>query len=163
MAEATVDTPRVNGNVVSWGSCYYKYNGQRFYGIVECTYGESRERVQVAGSARSQAPGFESAGEYKCAAQKIKMLKHTAAAFRAALAAGSEDGVSYGNVRFEGVYQFIEPGLDPQTVESHLCTYKDLNASAATGGDPLYDEIGIQPRYLVINGKTLFDATEGMP
>ncbi len=163
MAEATVDTPRVNGNVVSWGSCYFKLDSQRFYGIVECSYGESRERVQVAGAERSQAPGFESAGEYKCKPQKIKMLKHTAAAFRAALAARATDGVSYGNVRFEGVYQFIEPGLDPQTVESRLCTYKELDASAATGPDPLYDEINLQPRYLVINGKTLFDATEGMP
>ena len=163
MALVSVDTPRVNGNVVSWGSCYFKLGGQRFFGIVDCTYGEKRERVEVAGAVRSQAPGYKSAGEYKCEVSKIKMLKHSASAFREMLSRFATDGISYGNVEFEGVYQFIEPGIDPQNVQLRRCTYQDTNGSGATGPDPLYDEINIKPMFLIINGKCLFDATEGMP
>src|SRR5687767_5464818 len=119
MAEATVDTPRVNGNVVGWASLYFKLRDKRYFGIVECTYGEKRERVEVAGAVRSQAPSFRSPGEYKCEVSKVKMLKHTANAFRADLAQEAEDGVSYGNVEFEGVYQFIETGIDATHVELH--------------------------------------------
>jgi hypothetical protein len=163
MAESTVDRPRVNGNVTSYGSCYFKLRDKRYYGVVECTYAEKRERVEVAGAVRSQAPGYKSAGEYKCEVSKVKMLKHSAAALRADLALAAEDGISYGNVEFQGVYQFIEEGLDPQKVELHRITWQDTSSSAATGPDPLYDEINLKPMFLVINGKCLFDATEGMP
>jgi hypothetical protein len=164
MAEATVDLKKVNGNVVAWGSGYFKLRDKRYYGLVEVTYGEKRERVEVAGANRHHAPEYRSPGKYTCEVSKVKMLKHTASAFRADLAEAAEDGVSYGNVEFEGVYQFIEPGIDPQHVELRRCVYQDLAASASgDSADPLYDEINVKPMFLVINGKCLFDATEGMP
>lgn len=164
MADVTVDTPRVNGNVVSWGSCYFKLRDKRYYGIVECTYAEKRERVEVAGAVRSHAPGFKSSGKYTCEVSKIKMLKHAASALRADLAEAAGDGLSYGNVEFHGVYQFIEEGLDPQHIDLYRCTYQDLAASASSdSADPLYDEINVKPMYLGINGKFLFDASEGLP
>lgn len=163
MAEPTVDTPRVNGNVTSWGHIVYKLKGQRFYGAVELTYGEKRERVEGTGLGAAHVATRKSAGKYTCEVSKVKFFKASASALRAALAAEAEDGVSYGNVEFEGVLQFIAPDETPMQVEQHRCTYQSNAANHSESADPLYDEVEIKPMYLVINGKCLFDATEGLP
>lgn len=161
--EPTEDKPRVNGSVTSWGHIYFKLRNQKWFGIVDITYGHKRERVEGAGLGKHHVANRVSAGKYTTEISKVKMFKASASAFRAALAQDAEDGISYGNVEFEGLLQFIPPSEASQTIELRRCTYRELSFAASESADPLYDEIGVKPLWIVENGKTLFDASEGLP
>jgi hypothetical protein len=161
MAEG--DTFRVNGNVHGWGGIKLKLKNARYYGAVEVTYADKLERVEAAGMGRHHAPNRRSPGKYTCDPSKIKFFKESAEIFRSALAAEAEDGRSYGTVEFEAVIQFIEPGGLPMQVELRRCTWTEDAGNHAESADPLFDETTIKPMYIVRNGKTLFDSSEGMP
>lgn len=161
--EPTEDRPRVNGNVTSWGHIYFKLLNKKWFGIVDISYGHKRERVEGAGLGKHHVANRVSAGKYTTEISKVKMFKASASAFRAALASASPDGISYGNTEFEGLLQFIPPDEQSQMIELRRCTYRELSFSASESADPLFDEIGVKPLWIVENGKTLFDASEGMP
>ncbi len=157
------DTFRVNGNVHSWGGITLKIRGARYYGFTEVSYADKLEVVDSAGSGRHHAPNRRSAGKYTCDPSKLKLYKASAESLRTALAALSANGASYGPVEFEIVVQFIENGETPMHVELRRCRLINDGSSHSESPDPMFDDIEIKPMYIVRNGKTLFDSSEGLP
>lgn len=98
------DTPRINGNVVSWADLSFKLNDERYYGIMEASYGHKRTRTKVYGS--GSTPRGRTSGKYEVNEVSITMDVHAYAALTDALAQLSDDGETYGDVEFEGLFQY---------------------------------------------------------
>lgn len=157
------DTIRVNGNVHSWGSIIFKIKDEKYHGADSITYGDKRERVEFTGMGKSQAPQGRSRGKYTTDVSKVSWRKGSAQSLRDALAAISPNGQNYGDVEFECVIEFVEEGDVPMVVELRRCVVVEDAANHSEGGDPLKDEISFKPMFIVRNGVTLFDSSEGLP
>ena len=157
------DPIRVNNNQFAWGSIILKINGERFRGFTEITFGDKRERVKAYGSARHHAPMGRSAGKYTVDPVKIVGWKGAVQAARAAIAVGSEDGKSYGNVEIEVVVQYVDTGEEPMTVEIERCVWASNSTGDTESPDPLKEEFELDPMLIRRNGLTLYDASEGEP
>lgn len=155
------DQQRINGNMFSWSSVYFKIDGERFYGIKSITYGDNRERVKGYGMGRSHAPRGRSGGKYNVDPVAVTMEKATTRQLRDELAARAPDGTSVGNVQFEIVVQYVEADETPITDTIFGCVWGKTAAKAEEGSDPLYDEIEFDAMGIRWNGKTLFDSSEG--
>ena len=146
---------------MSWGSLIVKVNGQTFHGFTSISYADKRERTLAYGMGRHHGPRGRSSGKYTPETSKLGGPKGSHHEFRKLLAAQAPDGRSYGNVVFEVVAQFVEPGSsdEPQTVELETCVYIGSSASHEEGPDPLKEECEIQPLRIRRNGMTLWDDT----
>lgn len=161
------DQIRINGNAHSWGSIVAKVDGDRFYGFNSISYGDKRERVKGYGMGRHHAPRHRSRGKYQTDPVKLGGPKSTIQALRKKLAALSPDGVSYGDVEFELVVQYVEAGVnggeEPMTVELERCVISGNTTSDEENPDPLKDEVECDTMLIRRNGLTLFDSSQGSP
>lgn len=155
------DQKRINGNLISWGSIKVKVDGETFYGFTSLSYEEKRERGFGWGMGRHHAPRGRSAGKYTPGPVKLGGPKSTMFALRKQLATKATDGVSYGNVEFEIVAQYIESNEDPITVEINQCVVVGKTVSEEESIDPMKEEIEISCMRIRENGLTLWDNTEG--
>lgn len=157
------DQIRINGNQLSWGSIKVKLDGQPYYGFTSLTYGDKRERVKAYGMGKHQAPRGRSRGKYSTDPVKLGGPKSSIQALREALAAKSEDGVSYGDVEFEVIAQYFESSELGITVQCERCVFVANSSSEEEGADPLKEEIELDTMKIYRNGLTLFDSSEGAP
>jgi hypothetical protein len=157
------DEIRVNGNQHSWGSIVCKVGGERFHGFTAIKFADSRERVKAYGMGRHHAPRGRSRGKYAVEPVALTGWKSSLQALREALAAQAADKASYGNVVFQIVVQYVEPGEKPITVELEDCVWSKNTSADEEGPDPLKEEIEIDCMRIRRNGLVLFDETEGSP
>lgn len=158
------DKLRVNGNIVSWGSVIVKINGERFHGFTSVSYNDKRERVKAYGMGKHQAPRGRSRGKYSTDPVKLAGPKSTFQAMRKALAALSSDGISYGDVEFQIVVQYVETDeSESQTVELEDAVWMSNGSNEEESPDPLKEECEFDIMKIRRNGLVLFDASEGSP
>ncbi len=155
------DAQKINGNQYSWSSIELRIDDEPFYGFTSISYSQKRERVKAYGTGAHHAPRGRSAGKYSAEA-KLTGWKSSIQALREALAAKASDGVSYGNVEFQVVVQYVEDGSeDPITVEIVDCVIASEDSSEEENPDPLKEDLGLDVMYLKKNGLTLFDNSDG--
>lgn len=157
------DDLRINNNQHSWGSIILKCYSERFTGFTGISFSDKRERVKAYGMTRHHAPRGRSRGKYTIEPVKLTGWKGSIAALRAGLAALSADGISYGDVEFQIVLQYVESGENPLTVEIDRCVWSSNSASDEESPDPLKEEIEIDAMLIRRNGLVLYDASEGEP
>lgn len=157
------DPIRVNGNQYSWGSIVLKAADDVWNGFTAITYADKRERVHAYGMGRAHAPRGRSRGKYTIENVKLTGWKGSVQLFRAGLALKSADLKSYGDVEFQIVVQYIEPGEIPITVEIDRCVWVGNSTSEEEAPENLKEEIEIQPMLIRRNGLVLFDGSEGGP
>ena len=157
------DEIRVNGNQHSWGSIKVKLDGVPYYGFKAVSYGDKRERVKAYGMGKHQAPRGRSRGKYTVDNCKLGGPPASVQILREALAAKSVDGISYGDVEFEVVVQYIEGQELPITVQLERCVIVANATTNEESADPLTEEIELDVMKIFRNGVTLFDASEGVP
>lgn len=157
------DDIRVNGNQISWGSIILKLNSERFTGFTSISFADKRERVKAYGMTKHHAPRGRSRGKYTIEPVKLVGWKSSVQAFRQGLAALASDGISYGDVEFQIVVQYVESDELPLTVEIDRCVWGGNSSSDEESADPLKEEIEIDAMLIRRNGLVLFDASEGSP
>jgi len=151
------DQIRVNGNLLSWGSIIVKVDGDRFFGFTAIKYADARERTKAYGQSRSQAPRGRSRGKYTVEPVGLTGFKGSLQMLRAALAAKASDGVSYGDVLFQIVVQYVETDDTAITVELEDCLWAKNTAADEEGPDALTEEIEIDCMRIRRNGLVLFE------
>jgi len=149
----------VNGTQHSWGSIRFRADDEIYYGFTSISYGDSRERVKGYGMGRSQAPRARSLGKYAPDVVKVAGWKGSVQALLEALAAKSADGLSYGDVSFEIVVQFVEAGDLSVVVEIFDCVVTKVNDTHEEGADPLKTELEIDCMSILRNGLSLASAS----
>lgn len=157
------DDIRVNGNQHSWGSIILKVDSERYTGFTSISFADKRERVKAYGMTKHHAPRGRSRGKYTIEPIKLVGWKASVAALRAALAALSSDRISYGDVEFQIVCQYVDTGELPLTVEIDRCVISGNSSSDEESADPLKEELEIDGMLIRRNGLVLFDASEGAP
>lgn len=157
------DQYRVNGNIFSWGSIVLKAGNERFTGFNAISYADKRERVKVYGMGRHQAPRGRTRGKYSVDPVKLSGPKDSTRDFRRFLAQQAADGISIGDVVFQIVVQFVEPGEATQTVVIDRCVLTGDSSSHEEGSDPLKDEFEFDAMLITRNKYTLFDSSKGAP
>ncbi len=157
------DQIRVNGNLMSWGSIKCKAAGESYTGFNAISYADKRERVKGYGMGAHQAPRGRSRGKYTTELVKIRGHKSSVQALREALAARASDGISYGDVEFEIVVQYVDAGESPMTVEINSCVWAENTSNEEESADPLTEEFALDCMAIRRNGKVLFDARQGSP
>lgn len=157
------DKTRINGNQYSWGSIIFKLDGERFTGFTAIAYSDKRERVKAYGMGRHHAPRGRSSGKYIPDNVKVTGWKSSVQALREGLAARSSDGISYGNVEFQGLVQYIESDEGEMSVELDRLVWAANNAADDEQPDPLKEDFELDCMLIRRNGLVLFDASEGQP
>lgn len=157
------DERRVNGNVHSFNSIVLKIGEDRFTGFTSISYGDARERTKVYGMARHGAPRGRTRGKYTVEPVTLRGPKGSVQAARAMLAQQASDGVSYGDVEFQIVAQYLESDDTPITDVLERCVWTKNSASHEEGPDALMDEVEIDCMLIRRNGLVLFDESEGTP
>lgn len=152
----------VNGVDYSWGSITFKCNGAIFSGFTKISYGDKRTRTKGYSAGRHHAPTHRSNGKYEVDPSKVTGYKDELQALRAWLALQSPDGVSYGNVEFQGVIQFEERDKLHQIDLVDLVWFED-SAAHEESPDLLMEEVSFDPMRILRDGLCLFDASEGAP
>lgn len=155
------DKIRVNQNIYSWGSISLKVADEDFHGFTMIKYGQKRTRTKIWGTGKHHAPRGRSRGKYETTDGGLKGPKSTIQALREKLASLSADGVSYGDVEFMVVANYVEADESPITVELFQCVISTEDTSEEENPDPLQEEIGLDYMYVKKNGLTLFDNSDG--
>ena len=137
------DTQRINGFAPSWSDVYVKIADERYYGITEIAYGDTRARSKVYGMGRAQAPRGRTGGKYEVDEATMKVDKVAALALREALAASSSDGKSYGSVTFQTVVQYSDAQGNTVTDTLHDCVITKMAISASEGPDALMEDVAL--------------------
>lgn len=155
------DTQRVNGFTTSWGDIHFKLNNERYYGVTEISYGDTRARTKVYGMGRAGTPRGRTRGKYEVAEVTCKMDYPGWIALRDALAGLADDGASFGDVEFEGVVQYSY-GTDDETHTDELfqLVVTGVNISASEGPDAIMVDITMDCMGISRDGKTLYDSSE---
>lgn len=109
----------INGTEFSWGSISIEIAGQEFTAFTSVDYGDKLTVSKTYGSGSAYRPRGRTRGKYETDACKLTGYLAEMQALRAALAAQSASGTSYGAVEFNVVIQYIEPALesDPASVD----------------------------------------------
>lgn len=157
------DSIRVNGSTKSWGSIKFRLVGELWVGFHSISFSDKRERVKQYGMGRHHAPRGQSAGKYGADNVKVSGDIDSVQLLREGLAAQASDGISYGNVIFAGLVQYIEPDGKEITVELDRLTWAMNSMSNEESPDPLKEDFELGCMLIRRNGLTLFDASEGMP
>jgi len=155
------DAIRVNGNLYSWGSIVLTIDGEKYYGFTSLSFSDKRERKAVYGMGKAQAPRGKTRGKYTVDNAKLSGPISSVQAARAALAAKSTDGKSYGDVEFHVTCQFVETTETPMVVELFQCTWASNSLDASEGTDEVAEDFEVMPMKIERNGLCLFDASEG--
>ncbi len=155
-----LDDLRVNGNLIGWGSHIFKVDGERVIGVTAIGWDQTRERAFGWGMNRAHAPIAATAGKYTPGMVKLTIYKHTADALRDRFAAAADDGVSYGNPRLPMFLQYVE-GDKVSTVEFDEAAIQKDGGNDEENPDPTKEEWEMQVMRIKVNGKTLYDSSEG--
>lgn len=150
----------VNNNQISWGSIKLKLNQDLFTGFTAISFSDKRERVKAYGMGRSHAPRGRSRGKYTVEPVKLTGWKSSVQIFRQALAAQASDGLSYGDVEFQILVQYIDTGENEIDVEIDRCVWMTNTTSDEENPDPLKEEVEFDAMLIRRNGLVLFDQTE---
>ena len=159
----TINTLTINGKLVSWSNVRLTFGGDLFTGFTSIDFsGEKRERTQLYLATKSHAPIGESDGKYTPPAIKIKGPVHAISQLRDWWASKATDGKSYGDTDPQlGVLQYdLGPGTDELKIEFRYVRWAENGGGAEESPDPNQEEVTLQPRYIVRNGKTLFNSAE---
>lgn len=154
------DAIRVNGNMYSWGSIVLTIDGDKYYGFTSLSFSQKRERKAVYGMGKAQAPRGMTRGKYTVENTKLSGPLSSVQAVRAALAAKSSNGKSYGDTEFHVTCQFVETDETPVTIEAFRCHWVSDSLDASEGSDEIAQDFEIQPMWIETNGLTLFDSSE---
>lgn len=157
------DPVRINNVMHGWGSIVAKFADERFYGFTSISYNDKLEGTPFSGQALHQAPIGRPPGKYSCDPCTVKFRKGSAAIFRQLLAQQAPDGRSFGTVEFDLIVQYLAAGDVPITDQVRRMRWTGNTASSEEGGDALMDEVTFQPLFIIWNGYTLFDSSQGMP
>jgi len=157
------DRIRVNGNIHSWGSITVKFDGDTYYGFNSITYADKRTRTKAYGMGAHHAPRGRSRGKYEIDPVKLGGPKETIDDLRAALAAKSADGISYGDVEFQIVVLYDETQSRTLIVNIDDCVITGNSSSEEENPDPLKEEIEIDAMRIRRNGRVLWDNSQGAP
>ena len=157
------DTQRINGFVPSWGDIYVKVDSERYYGIGEIAYGDTRVRSKLYGMARHHAPRGRTSGKYEVDEATMKMDLLAAGALREALASKAADGKSYGSVIFEVVVQYEDSQGNVRTDTLAECCITKMAVSHSEGPDALMEDVSMDVMSIDRDGLTLYDKTEVAP
>jgi hypothetical protein len=157
------DAIRVNGNQFSWGSIILKVDQEPFYGFTGITYADKRERVKAYGMGRHHAPRGRSRGKYTIEPVKLTGWKSSVQAVRLQLAARSANQLSYGDVEFQIIVQYVESDETPMTVAIERCVWAGNSSSDEENPDPLKEEVEIDAMLIRRNNLVLFDSSQGSP
>lgn len=152
----------VNGVDYSWGSIVFKCNGAVFSGFTKIAYSDKRTRTKGYSAGKHQAPTHRSRGKYEADPVKVTGYLDELQAFRAWLAQQSADGISYGNVEFQGCIQYEERDVLHQVDLVDLVWFEE-SAAHEENADLLMQEVSFDPMRILRDGLTLFDATNGIP
>jgi hypothetical protein len=158
-----LDEKRINGAQVSWASIKVKFDGEEVSGFTGLSFGDKLEVVKAYGMGKHHAPRGRSRGKYVIDPVKLSGPPSTMQALRAKLAARSSDGVSYGQVEFLIVAQYVESGEIPMTVEIERCRYVATVENREESAEVLKDEVELDAMMIRRNGLTLCDSSEGVP
>jgi hypothetical protein len=152
----------INGQQYSWASLIFTIADWRdeAAGAESVDYGHKRTREKKTGSNRDQAPRVRTSGVYEVDPLKVTIRKDHADALRARLASLSPDGRSYGNVQFEALLQFSEPGADVSTVELRELVWSGTSCGLKQGPEGLMESLEMDPMRIIENGLTLYDSSE---
>src|ERR1044072_2579983 len=142
------DSIRVNNNMYSWGSLIFRVAGERYSGFTGITFADKRERVKGYSMARHHAPYGRSSGKYSVDPVKVTGWTASVQALRQAIAALSPDGLSYGDVQFQGLLQYIEPDETEITVEFDRLVWSSNSASVEEAPDPLKEEFELDAMFI---------------
>ena len=154
------DSIRVNGNLLSWGSCGFKIDSQRYYGITAISFSEALEQSLKYGMGRHHAPRARTRGKYTVEPLKITAEVQTIRLVQQALAAKASDQRSYGTVEFEVFLEAIE--LEQQYTADFLrCKWAKNSSNFVEDAEGLYQEVELSTMQISQNGLVLFDATQG--
>lgn len=156
------DSIRVNGNLLSWGSCGIKVDSERYYGVKSISFGEALEQALIHGMGRHHAPRARTRGKYIPEPLKVMVEVESLKLMQQALAARAKDGRSYGTVEFEVFLEAVE-AEQSFTAEFLRCKWAKNTGSFEEGPDGLYQEAEWSTMQISQNGLVLFDATEGSP
>lgn len=154
----SVDRYRINGNALSWGSLIAKVGGEEFHGLIGLSVTQKRERAKVYGTGRSQRARGRTIGKYSIDA-KLTVARGSMSDFIEFLKAQSEDGISYGNVEFQLVFQYVETDETPMTIVLNECVIAEESMTDDEGIEGLKDELSLDVMYGTKNGGSLFDST----
>jgi hypothetical protein len=157
------DAIRVNNNQVSWGDIVLKVAEERYTGFTSIVFADRRTRVKGYGLTKHHAPYGRSRGKYEIDPVKLVGWKESVAALRAGLAARAPDGISYGDVEFQIVVQYIDDGMPPLTVLLQRCVWMSNSTADEESPDSLKEEIEIDCMWISRNDYVLFDARGGQP
>jgi hypothetical protein len=157
------DQIRVNGNLYSWGSIKLKIGGELFYGFTTISYADKRERAKAWGMGRHHAPRGRSSGKYSTEPVKLGGPKDTIDALIKQLAKQAPDRTSFGNVVFQILISYVEPGQEGINVEIDECVITSISSSDEENADPKASEVEIDCMRIRRNGLSLYDQTEGAP
>jgi hypothetical protein len=157
------DNFRVNGKQISWPDVICKVAGKEFVGLSGVSYGQKRERVKAYGMGRHYAPRGRTRGKYSADNPKLTFYKGSGQKFLDLLASLAPDGVSYGNVEFPMVIQYVADDESPIQIEFLDCCVAAETATDDESPDPSKDEIELDVMKILRNGKSLFDSTHGAP
>jgi hypothetical protein len=154
------DSVRVNGNALSWASCGFKIDSDRYYGIKSISFDEALESVLVHGMGKHYAPRARTRGKYVPGVLKITAEVNTIKTVQQALAARAADQRSYGTVEFEVFLEAVE-AEQTYTAEFLRCRWAKNTASFEESPEAAYQEAELSVMQIIQNGLSLFDATEG--
>jgi hypothetical protein len=157
------DQWRINNNIYSWASIICKIDDERYYGFTKLSYGDKRERTKVYGMARHYAPRARTHGKYTIEPVKLGGPKSSCQALRAGLAARAPDQISYGDVEFQIVTQYVEADEQSLTVVIERCVIIGNASDESEDPKHLEEDIEIDAMLIRRNGLTLFDSQEGQP
>jgi hypothetical protein len=155
------DALRINNAAYSWGSISLKVADEQFTGFTALKYGDKRTRTKLWGMGKHHAPRARSRGKYEPADGSLKGPKSTVQALREKLASLASDGVSYGEVEFQVVANYVEPDETPITVELLRCVISSQDSNEEENPDLLQEEIGLDYMAVKRNGLTLYDSSGG--
>lgn len=156
------DQIKVNGALYSRASCQFKMNGEEFFGIDSCEWGQSRERGTAYGSGKSAGPRGRTRGRYKAKEFVLTAQKDTELAIKKALADIAPDGVSYGNAVVLWTITISEEGsdLEPQLIELIDCTLDDEATSVEDSTEHTAEKLTFNPLRIKENGLSLYDQSQ---
>lgn len=149
-------TTRINGRMFSWSSVSIRINGTLISAIKSIAYSDKIEPVKGYGSNRSFRPIGKTQGKYSTDPVTASIEVAELEDLRQALADASGTN-SFGNVEFQIVVQYEEPGRGVYTDVIEGCTWTKTAAKADDGGDAIYLDVEFDCMAIKWNGKYKFE------
>jgi hypothetical protein len=156
------DQQRINGATPDWSSIRFLIGDQKYFGVKQIDYSDSRTSAKTYGAGRHFGPRGKTPGKYAVDPCTTVVEKATADALREQLAQ-ADGSDSFGNTEVDILVQYTV-GNDTITDEVRRCTWSKSTVShSGDSEDALYETIEWDPMFIVWNGRTLYDGRDGDP